>query len=303
MAGQGGRQNGTAVARSSGDDPAKVLATNLKKAEGTLLSFLGSPEGADRAIRVAFVLVRRNPDLQECSVESIVTGMLMSAQLGLELGTEAYLVPFFNKDTKQREAAFIPDWKGLVRLAIDAGSLIRGHADLVYKNDEYRYERTGDSVLFRHVRERFGARAEQDTVGAHLKAGCQGVYFIGYTADSQLPVVAEMPVSEVEWVRKTYSKQADGPLWTKRWSAGAMKTVTKQALKLVPKSPKSKLQQAIELDNRVETGIKSGVLEGDEVEVQPFREPQPLPAGESGGESAAQEDARARAEDAKLAKE
>lgn len=241
---------GTAVVRAT---DGVALANGLKKAERTLTDILGSQDMALRTWKVAFILVKRTPDLQKCSVESIVNGMLMSAQLGLELGMEAHLVPF--KD----EAVFIPDWKGLVRLAINCGALTRGHADLVYANDTYHYRRTGTGVDFVHERKRFGARAANDTVEEHRKAGCEGVYFIGYT--DTLPVVGEMSVDDVEYVRRTYSKQVNGPLWAKRWSAGAMKTVTKQALKLVPMSPK--LKEAIELDNRIETGMATGATEDD----------------------------------------
>ena len=288
-----GETAGTALVPASNS---KVLMEALKRNQRGLLSLLGSEDMASRAARVALVLVRRTPDLQECSVESVVNGLLQSAQYGLELGTEAHLVPFYNKELKIREAVFVPDWKGLVRLAIGAGSIVRGHADLVYQGDEFAYERTEAGVLFRHVRQRFGTRAKTDTVDAHVKAGCQGVYFIGYAADAP-PVVAMMPVDEVEYVRKTYSKQADGPLWSKRWSAAACKTVTKQGLKLVRMTPK--LQQVIELDNRQETGIKSGVLDEDEVEVRPFTEPRPL----APGKSAEQEEADVREEDKKLAQE
>jgi len=46
----------------------RALVAALQKAEKTLITFLGSPEGAQRALKVAFVLVRRTPDLQKCSV-------------------------------------------------------------------------------------------------------------------------------------------------------------------------------------------------------------------------------------------
>lgn len=273
---------------------APALVDGLKRAERTLVTFLGTAEMAQRAWKVAYVLVRRTPDLQRCSVESIVSGMLESAQAGLELGTEAYLVPFKNKDTGQLEASFIADWKGLVRLAVREGVLTGGHGDLVYPGDEYLYERTSEGVTFRHVRQRFGARAKQDNLEAHVKAGCQGVYFIGYRPDGAPPVVEELSVSDVEYVRKTYSKQPNSPLWAKRWSAGAIKTATKQAMKLVPRT--ARLEHVIELDNRHETGIQTTVLNGDEEAVAPYQEPKPLGAGQD-------EEQKVRDEDAGLAKE
>jgi phage RecT family recombinase len=265
----------------------QALADRLKKSQNTLQSLLGSKEMAIRAWRVAYVLVRRNPELQKCSVESVVDGMLQSAQLDLELGTEAYLVPF--KGT----AVFIPDWKGLVRLAIRAGAITSGHAALVYEGDEYRYRRTGVSVEFYHERSQMGTNVAPDTVEAHRTAGCRGTYFIGYTPSGP-PIVAEASVDEIEYVRTTYSKEPKGLLWGKRWSVGAYKTVTKQGLKLVAQSPD--LQKAIELDNRFETGIQTAVLDGDDHAVRPLQEPK---AKQSPG----QQEQQALEEDAKLAEE
>jgi phage RecT family recombinase len=272
------------------------LAGALKKAHSTLVTFLGTPEMAQRAARVAWVLVRRTPDLQKCSIESIVAGILQSAQYKLELGTEAYLVPFGT------EAQFIPDWKGLVRLGIRAGAITAGHADLVYDKDKFTYRRSGEAVEFFHEPQPFGQRSAQDTVEAHRKAGCVGVYFIGYRVAAP-PIVQPMSVDEVEYVRTTYSKAPSGDLWKKRWSMGAFKTAAKQGMKLAATS--KELLEVIELDNRQETGIKTAVLEGDEIEVRPLTEPRPAlspPAPQPTEEQVRAEEAKmVRAEDAKLA--
>ena len=286
---------GQALVKAS--DP-KQLATAFNAAQKTLVAFLGTPEMAQRAARIAWVLVRRTPDLQKCSVESLVAGMLQSAQFGLELGTEAYLVPFKNRETNTTEAVFVPDWKGLVRLAIRAGALTSGHGDLVYDGDAYLYRRTAEGVDFYHERKRFGPRAKADNLKAHLDAGCQGVYFLGYPPKGPI-VVGEMSVDDVEYVRKTYSKQPDSPLWTKRWSIAAIKTVAKQTLKLVPMSPQ--LREAIELDNRQETGIKTGVVDGDEFDVRPLKEPRPAGVIAAPREPGEPTEAEIRQEDAAAA--
>lgn len=276
---------GTDIVKAADSDK---LAVAFKKAHGTLVAFLGTPEMAHRAARVAWVLIRRTPDLQKCSIESIVAGMLQSAQYKLELGTEAYLVPF------GAEAQFIPDWKGLVRLGIRAGAITAGHADLVYDKDKFVYRRSGEAVEFFHEPQPFGQRSAQDTVEAHRKAGCVGVYFIGYRAGAP-PIVQPMSVDEVEYVRATYSKAPNGDLWKKRWSMGAFKTATKQGMKLAATS--KELLEVIELDNRQETRIKTGVLDGDEDEVRPFKEPLPIGAPKTPEPTEEQ----VRAEDAKLA--
>lgn len=271
--------SGQAIVRAS---DGKTLSAQLQKAEGTLATLFGSRDMAIRAWKVAYVLVRRTPDLQKCSVESIVNGLLQSAQYKLELGVEAYLVPFGT------EAQFIPDWKGLVRLAIRAGAITGGHADLVYEGDVFTYRRSGDAVEFFHEPKPFGKRALKDTVDDQRKAGCLGVYFIGYRKTAP-PIIATLSLDEVEYVRNTYSKAKNGDLWAKRWSMGAFKTAAKQAMKLATTSPE--LQEVIEHDNRLETGIETGVLPGDEAAVAPYKEPQP---------KAVDQEAEIRAEDQRL---
>lgn len=282
----------TAVAIATDAD---AFAEQLKKSHGALKRLLGSEEMARKAAAVTFVLVRRTPALQECSVESIMNGMLQASQYNLELGTEAHLVPYKSPDTNMKEASFIPDWKGLVRLAIRCGAITRGHGDLVYPRDEFVYRRTGEGVEFLHDPERFGERAAKDTFGEHKRLGAQGVYWIGYCAAAP-PVVATLSLGEVEYVRQTYSKAKDGPMWAKRWSSGAIKTAAKQALKSVPQS--RDLREVIELDNRFETGTASGVVEGDFEEVQPYSEPKPIaaPAEETEEEVRAAEQAELLAE-------
>ncbi len=270
-----------------GEEPrpyAEELYGALQKAGKALQRLLGTEDMAKRAITVAFVLVRRTPELQRCTIESIVTGMLQSAELGLELGTQAYLVPRNvkvqrnGKDEWEWQASFQADWKGLVDLAIKVGSITSAHGDLVYPNDTFYSRRTEHGVEFMHERERFGKRAEQDTYEAHLAAGCQGAYFIAHTSEGP-PIVQIMSIEEIHYVWQTYSqKSRDGgpnPMWGKRWSRAAIKTVAHQALKLVRKT--EKLTKAIELDHRAESGIVSGVVEEDVPRFAPYQEPQPLP--------------------------
>src|SRR5436309_12826592 len=54
---------------------------------------------ADRLARVAITTLRQTPRLLECTPQSLLGALMLSAQLGLEPGPlgHAYLVPFYNR--------------------------------------------------------------------------------------------------------------------------------------------------------------------------------------------------------------
>jgi recombination protein RecT len=97
----------------------------------------------EKMIQIVTTLLRQNPGLAECSQLSIIGGVLTSSMLGLDLNPtlgQAYLVPFYNKRTKQKEAQFIRGYKGIINLARRSGDLSTIYAEMVYENDEFRYE-------------------------------------------------------------------------------------------------------------------------------------------------------------------
>src|SRR3972149_1988155 len=83
-----------------------TFAQLLERSKGELARAVPKHVDADRLARVALTLVRTTPGLLECTPNSILAGVMMSAQLGLELGLigHAYLVPFNNKKNGKKEA-------------------------------------------------------------------------------------------------------------------------------------------------------------------------------------------------------
>lgn len=59
----------------------------------------------ERFVRIAITEMRRNPELQECTLQSVLGAFMQAAQLGLEPGLlgQCYLIPFRNRKTKQKE--------------------------------------------------------------------------------------------------------------------------------------------------------------------------------------------------------
>ena len=96
----------------------------------------------ERFMRVAFMAVRNNPALLECTPESLVSACMTAAQLGLEpdgiLG-HAYLVPYNNRTLNRKDAQFQVGYKGLIALARRSGEVRSIAAHVVHEKDYFDY--------------------------------------------------------------------------------------------------------------------------------------------------------------------
>ncbi len=91
---------------------------------------------AERLLRVVLTEVRRNPKLGECSPQSLLGALMLSAQLGLEPGPlgQAYFVPFAN------EVTFIIGYKGLISLALRSEKIVSIEGHEVCENDNFEFD-------------------------------------------------------------------------------------------------------------------------------------------------------------------
>jgi len=93
-----------------------------------------TPEEAARVVKTAIVQIMANPTLAKCEPLSVFRAVAQAAQLGLELGQEAHVIPYGGQATMQA------DYKGLMRLAVGNGiAKVRG--DVVYAADGFDYTR------------------------------------------------------------------------------------------------------------------------------------------------------------------
>ena len=138
----------------------------------------------DRMVRIALTCMRVNPKLMECTAESVMASIMISAQLGLEPGVmgQAYLVPYRNKQGIYI-CQLIPGWMGLVDLVNRAGkaSVWPG---AVYKGDEFEWA-LGDKPFLTHK------PCGDEAVLTH-------VYAIGRLTNSQWPII-EVWTAEKIW--------------------------------------------------------------------------------------------------------
>ena len=129
------------------------LRSMLEQAAPKIQQVLPKHLTAERMVRITTAAVSRTPELLECTPLSIVQSVMVAARLGLEcdgiLGS-AYLVPYRNKKTGQREAQLIPGYRGLVDLARRSGSVVNVWAHPVHENDTFEAE-FGMEPKLRHV--------------------------------------------------------------------------------------------------------------------------------------------------------
>jgi len=223
----------------------------LAKQQKLILETIPKHVNGDRLLRVAFQLVQRTPKLMECDATSVVACIAQASALGLELGREAHLVPF------GKVCTMIPDYKGLDSLARRSKEIRCIDTDCVYKGDEFREVR-GTQPHLDHVPDLSNDRTDNGQI--------EHVYAVAYDPELRPIKFARMTKAQIDQVRAK-SKAKDGP-WSdpQAYPEMAKKTVVKRLCKLLPQTPE--LAEAIELDNRFESGEWSGVTRFDEDEQQ-----------------------------------
>lgn len=182
---------------------------------------------------------------------SVQLAMLNVASTGLTLNPAhgyAYLVP--------RDGAIVLDisYKGLIKIATDAGSILWARADVVYENDEFEYN--GPAAAPLHKAKVF-SKDRGELIGA---------YSIAKTKDGDI-LTEVMDRAEIEKIRgksQAYAKKKSGP-WVEFFTEMCRKSVTKRSSKTWPYTDQQqRLLDAVELANAAEGGYD---FEGESVEL------------------------------------
>ena len=184
-----------------------------------LKRILGGEDTARRLIQLTMIEVRKNPDLLECSPESIVGALALCAQYDLEPGPQqhVYLIPRWNSKVRQKEATWQLGYLGMVELAARASvGLV---ADVVRENDHWRYWRTTEADHIEH-RRAAGPR------GAVVRA-----YAIARFPDGRPPLVEVCELDEIHAARDR-SEQPDRA-WKSDFAAMARKTPVRRIFKWI----------------------------------------------------------------------
>lgn len=155
--------------------------------------------------------------LKKCTVGSVILSVAKIVAQGLEVGVTAHLVPFGS------ECQALSDYTGDIQLAIESGMVRRVNAQVVYANEPLTLKR-GSRLEIEH----------QPIFDPNERGPMVGVYTILHLRGGDIEV-EYMTYEEVDAIRQQHSKQ---------WKQGAVprwymkKTCIRQALKLIPKTPK-----------------------------------------------------------------
>lgn len=233
----------------------------FKRMEPEIAKALPKHITVERLTRVALTEVRKNPKLLECTTQSLLGALMLSAQLGLEPGIlgHAYMIPYYNGKTKAQEVQFQIGYKGYLDLVRRSGELRTIDVHEVCKNDFFEYE-YGLEPKLRHkpVLDNRGEPYCYYAV-AHFKDG--GFSFL------------VLSVSDVEKFRKR-SKSPDFGPWGTDYDAMAKKTVIKQLCKFLPLSPE--IQRGIVQDETTKKEYEEVFEAKDETDWISITSPDPI---------------------------
>lgn len=193
-----------------------------------------------RMLRVIQNALGKNPKLLDCTPQSVIGAITVSAELGLEINTPlglAFVIPYqqSKKDASGRwnkvmEAQFQIGYKGIIELAYRSGRVRSIAAECVHKNDTFK------RVLGLH----------RDLV--HEPATGDRGDIVGYYAtvcvDGVDPHFEYISAQEAHEHGAKFSKAFQYDLqnnkqtspWSTNFDAMALKTVVLKALKFCPKA-------------------------------------------------------------------
>ena len=175
--------------------------------------------------------------------DSLRNAILNVAAIGISLNpasAHAYLVP------RKGSVCLDISYRGLVKLATDAGAITWAKAVLVYDGDEFKWRGPSEAPL--HEADVFNPERMD---AADPLEGLLGGYCIAELASGAL-MVDFLTVGEILEVKNT-SKAKDGP-WSGRWAGEmAKKTLIKRASKSWPQSrDRDRMDNAISILNQHE---------------------------------------------------
>jgi recombination protein RecT len=202
--------------------PSQLVGDYLKAMMPTIQSVLPKHVTADRMSRIALNVIRTNPKLLACDINSLMGGVMEAAKLGLEPGLmgQCYLIPFENRKAGRVEAQFIIGYKGLIDLVRRSGQVSTIEARTVYQNDEFDYSYGLDDKLVHKP--------------ALIDKGAPIAYYaIAKMKDGGYSFLV-MSHQEAEQYRDKYAKSKNYGPWKDEFDAMARKSVLRQLIKYLP---------------------------------------------------------------------
>lgn len=213
-----------------------------------------------RIFQVCFQHIAYDPNLLECTQQSLIGGVFEAMKLGITLGgpmQEGWLIPF--KEHGTPKATLIVGYQGY-RNIIDRGKAVLDmHPRAVHLKDEFDYY-YGLNPNIIH-RPKFPVLTEADLRAVYIVANLRG-------GGKQFEVLEK---AEVDAHRAKSRTGTTGP-WKSFYVAMALKTAVRKIAKYLPKSNEL-LARALQLDEEADLGQPQIFEVPKEVEFLPEGEP------------------------------
>jgi len=117
-----------------------ILGEYIQEKRDAIATTLGKAIDPNRFVQVALLMVTKNPDLWKCSKESVLLAIMESARVGLYLDNkEATIIPYYDKNTKQTHAEFMPMVQGIIRLMLRSEDGLKVESRLVREGDDFKF--------------------------------------------------------------------------------------------------------------------------------------------------------------------
>ncbi len=252
-----------------------------------IASVMPSHMSPERLFQMAVSAYNTTPKLNRCSTASVLSCVMKCSALGMEPSAvdgmgRAYIIPYYNRNTKGYEAQFMLGYKGMIELARRSGQILDISARVVREGDEFDFCFGLDETL-RHV------PSLEPTEGRPMTH----VYMVAHFKDGS-HYIDVMSKAEVDAVRARSRAASDGP-WVTDYESMARKTVIRRAFPYLPVS--IEVQADVASDGTVPRFVTTDgdelfALPGDhgpdgwpgEVEVAP-EAVEATDGGEAGGDS------------------
>lgn len=211
------------------------LKRQVENNKDSIIACIPNDIDKDRFYKTIQIAITNNPKLADCTVSSVLTSFMLSAQLGLEpnnsaLG-ETWIIPY------GKEAQFQLGYQGLLTLAHRNPKVISAHAEVVYENDSIEIN-LGSDPYVNHKPHYTG-----------LKGKVMGFYAVIKLINNGTHIVY-MSKEDMDAFRQK-NTQSSNKAWINHYETMAKKTVLKRALKFAPRN--AEMVRAIAMEDEPET--------------------------------------------------
>ena len=218
--------------------PAKPMdrfKQELAMRESHLRSLLPQAMTVDKFQGIVVAAVADNMDLLDCDRASLLKACLSAAELGLSLNKnmgEADILKVWDGRLKKNIAQFRPRYKGLMKLALQSGEVLKIESRLVHANDTFEVEEGIEPrIIHKH-----GLSNRGEMVGAYcvwkLKNG-----------ETQFEIMNKEQILAIR--DRSSAKTKDGNIvgpWKTDEAEMWRKTVVRRASKYMPLSTEAQVQ-------------------------------------------------------------